>query len=475
MNIVSYNCQNFKANRLTVENLINSHEICFFIEHWLGSNEDYLFNNICSNNSILFKADYDNECDRKGRPFGGTCWVVHNSLRVVDHLELSQSVSKITVEGSSIGRVTLLGVWQPFDDSSHVKLGLLHSTISILENELELDMYPTLIMGDFNADYFNRNKRFDKIFKKFLDKMKLVDAAQFFGLGSKATYHKGKYSATLDHICSSAKVMEYITRVNVLELSSDCSDHKPISCSLDLPKTLLSNECIMEDLAKVHKFPWKNDFFKEQYHSLLIQLAENLMMDCISLPNCSNPILLIDSIHRRLPHIMLKAAREAEKVTGSRTRNGLIRGRFVHCRHSPEILSTISELKLMHGGKSEAEREQVARLKRRLRFLQRRSIFDCERHESNVVDRLLRDDRQTFWKRVKSARFRARKRAKIINSKPKPNEFSDFYERLFSHNDRQSNSWHRRIEQVVSIYVSSANNYYDSLPFSYSEINSMFF
>ena len=35
-----------KILRLIVENLINSHEKYFFIEHWLGSNEDYLFNNI---------------------------------------------------------------------------------------------------------------------------------------------------------------------------------------------------------------------------------------------------------------------------------------------------------------------------------------------------------------------------------------------------------------------------------------------
>ncbi len=132
MNIVTYNCQNFKANHLIVKNLINSYDICFFIEHWLGSNDAYLFNNICSNNSIIFKAFYDCTTNRKGRPFGGTCWVIHNSLRVVDHVQLSDVVSKIIIEGSRFGRVNLIGIWQPFDDGSHEKLGLLQSTISIL-------------------------------------------------------------------------------------------------------------------------------------------------------------------------------------------------------------------------------------------------------------------------------------------------------------------------------------------------------
>ena len=72
MKLVSYNCHNFKANHLIVEKLINSHDICFFIEHWLGPNEAYFFNNICTNNSIIFKSEYDNNTNKKGRPFGCT-------------------------------------------------------------------------------------------------------------------------------------------------------------------------------------------------------------------------------------------------------------------------------------------------------------------------------------------------------------------------------------------------------------------
>ena len=182
----------------------------------------------------------------------------------------------------------------------------------------------------------------------------------------------------------------------------------------------------MEDMAKVHRFPWKSDFFKEFYHSLIIQLTDNLMLECISLRYCSNPRLLIDNIHKKLPLIMLKAARKAKKKTGSGTRNVLLRGRFVHCRRSPEILRTISNLKLLGRGKSEAEREQVTQSNRRFRFLQRRTIYDCERYKSDVVYRLLRDDRLTFWNRVRSVRFNSYKRANIIDSKPKPKEFFNF-------------------------------------------------
>ena len=95
---------------------------------------------------------------------------------------------------------------------------------------------------------------------------------------------------------------------------------------------------------------------------------------------------------------------------------------------------TISNLKFLERGKSEAELEQVTHLKRRLRFLQRRSIYDCERYEYNIIDRLLHDDRLTSWKRIRSVRFNSNKRANIINSKPTPKEFSNFFKGMFSHN-----------------------------------------
>ena len=39
MNIASYNCLNFKSNRLMVKNIIDMNHISFFIEHWLGNDE----------------------------------------------------------------------------------------------------------------------------------------------------------------------------------------------------------------------------------------------------------------------------------------------------------------------------------------------------------------------------------------------------------------------------------------------------
>ena len=104
-----------------ISKLINSYDICFFIEHWLSNEEAYKFNKLCSDQSILFNADYSTESRLtrgRGRPFGGRCWTVHKRFTVVEYVVISQALSKIVVEGPNISRTTLLGIWQPFDNGS---------------------------------------------------------------------------------------------------------------------------------------------------------------------------------------------------------------------------------------------------------------------------------------------------------------------------------------------------------------------
>ena len=63
-----------------IQKLIDNNDICFFIEHWLGNAEDYLFNELCSaTHDIIFQSSFNNNevtnNPRKGRPHGGKCWV----------------------------------------------------------------------------------------------------------------------------------------------------------------------------------------------------------------------------------------------------------------------------------------------------------------------------------------------------------------------------------------------------------------
>ena len=115
MDIVAYNCHNFKANHLMINKLINNNDICFFIEHWLGNDEAYLFNQLCVDHSIIFKSDFDNSefgtvNNRKGRPFGGSCWVIRNNLKIIEHSNLSNDISKIVIEDCNSNRLAVIGI-----------------------------------------------------------------------------------------------------------------------------------------------------------------------------------------------------------------------------------------------------------------------------------------------------------------------------------------------------------------------------
>ena len=104
-----------------IEKLIINNDVCFFIEHWLGEEESYLFSKISDEHSILCEADYNCEvrlsCHGvRGRPFGGRCLGIRNNLRIIDYVCLSKDLSKITIEDLNGSRVSIFGVWQPFDD-----------------------------------------------------------------------------------------------------------------------------------------------------------------------------------------------------------------------------------------------------------------------------------------------------------------------------------------------------------------------
>ena len=460
LNIVSYNCLNFKANFTMIDHLIKSNSICFFIEHWLGSDESYYFNNLCKKHSIIFLPDFENDYKKRGRPHGGRCWVLDDSVTLIDHSEPSEAISKITIHTPSMGKISIFGIWQPFDDGSYGKLATLYNTLSILESEIDNAQHPIILLGDFNADFFNRDNRFDTIFLNFISKMNLSDAGKTFNKHNDKTYRKGFYSATLDHICISNDLKSRLNDFNVITSELNGSDHSPVFCQI-LPSSsnsLTNVDCDLENMAKFHKFPWKSEVFTSQYLRSLSPLMEHLKTECYSEPFCSNHNTLINHVHKSLPLIMLKAARSAEKSVGTCTSNGVQRGHFRRCRHSDEILKIATEIRSLYGSESVSDHTRVAQLKRRLRFLQRRSIFDDERDDAQGIDGLLYNDRSAFWRRIRSKRKLNSKRAKVMASKPTPKHFADFFSNLFSHNDRPSDHNHRQIEDDVHKYAESIKN-----------------
>jgi len=84
ISISSLNCNNLKANFSYCKFLVENSSICYLSELWTKKNEYHLIQNLRDNhdnkiNPPLYQSDMQN-CQMKGRPFGGQCWFLDELL-----------------------------------------------------------------------------------------------------------------------------------------------------------------------------------------------------------------------------------------------------------------------------------------------------------------------------------------------------------------------------------------------------------
>ena len=77
-------------------------------------------------------------------------------------------------------------------------------------------------------------------------------------------------------------------------------------------------------------------------------------------------------------------------------------------------------------------------LKRDLRRIQRYKLFNNCKTEALNLEECLSDHKDKFWIKIK--KFRLRNNNNIQTNKVKLEQFSDYYSKLFSHDDRPSNA-----------------------------------
>jgi len=467
MDVVSYNCQNLKSNMNMIKKLIMNNDVCFFIEHWLGEEEAYYFNELTDDHQILFEADYSCEArlrctGTKGRSFGGRCWVVRKCLRVIEYVKLSNALSKITIEDLKGSRVSIFGVWQPFDDGTVVRYCNLNSNLSMLEAELaHMDGICTLVIGDFNAD-FSRGKRFDRELASFMKK----HAFEKLEMKSQAdvhTYSNNSRIATIDHMFANEAALKNVTNYSVIIDTLDLSDHRPITCTIEL--AVSGFDTLQGNCKKLHRFKWKNPDFLETYADLLEGMLKDLLTRFNAMENDIPERL--DFLHEGVSKCMLKSARSAEKKCGLVTSNGVRRSKCKFSTNTPEISELTRKLKSL----GDAEKMEKLILRKQLRRAQRRRVFQVDHTKSDVIGKLLNEDRNEFWKEVTRAKRCGARRATVVSSKPSASDFVAFYRTLFSHHDRPSNKEHQNITAEVKVHAESLKKCVYTNGFSLNAIN----
>ena len=248
-------------------------KVSFFIEHWLGEEESDLFSKLSDQHSILFDADFScadrYASNKNGRPHGGLCWVIRNNLRIIEYANLSKSLSRVAIEDLKGSRVSIFGIWQPFDDGSIMKYSILQSNLSMLSAEpRDLSGEDVMIMGDFNAD-FSRGKRFDKTFSNFMSEHNFTKIVDLTGVQA-PTYRNKNCCAVIDHIFSNSSLIPRISDFCVLQDALDVSDHCALSCVISEPLIGMGTEILCRKKnKKFNKFPWEKREFVDAYSNIL--------------------------------------------------------------------------------------------------------------------------------------------------------------------------------------------------------------
>jgi len=136
INILSFNIKNFKTNNYYLTNeIVNSNiDICFITETWLAEEENQLiYDKFGRNFNILCQNEMSINTERRGRPFGGKCWLLNKKLKIGRHEYLNNDISFTEiVDKCGFSKAIVIGVHLPFDDNSNNKIANYISNLEII-------------------------------------------------------------------------------------------------------------------------------------------------------------------------------------------------------------------------------------------------------------------------------------------------------------------------------------------------------
>ena len=490
MKVASFNCKNLKSNHLMVRKLINKIDIVFLAEHWLTSSEKYIINNLVDKNDrVIFESDIeDSLCKRgPGRPHGGRCWLVKAGIEVLAVEQFNNVISMLKIRVKINNRdknLFIFGVWIPFDNASTERLAAFQTTLALIESYKRYEIDPNddllAIVGDFNCDT-SRNNRFDAIFKDFIFKNNFFDSISYFNQVSSFTYSNGDYRSTIDHILCNYNLFQRVTNGEILEEDVNLSDHKPICVEIDLEHTFVATEndtaSTGDSKKKFHFFDWNNRTFRDSYSKILEKKINEF---AISNRIGEQTPDQIDLVYKNLFSTFIKSAREAEKEIKALKNSNKINFRseysFGKDREVEDCINKISKLKKIC--RKSKYTDNVAKMnlkfqKQNLREMQKFYLVKQNRNKSFLLDFLIRENKNSFWKKI--SKFKRDLNGKnLIISKLGIQEFSEFYGQLFSHSDRPSDLDQMEIEEKVSEFSDRLKNEkYSAHTFSYDEIEGL--
>ncbi|XP_065645758.1 uncharacterized protein LOC136076212 [Hydra vulgaris] len=294
LTLCAFNCQSFKSNSYYISKLLKYFDIIFISEHWLLNIESFLLDNVALlTHNVIFHAA---EKNTHGRPYGGNAFFIKKGMSSFHIIHEDENI--LAIKGTINKRhLIFIGVYLSCcrnNNESYDKYSSQLHTITSIMNNYE-DEAECIISGDFQSfpykiydlEFRNNKTRtnLSKHLTNFIKSNELVFVDIVNGAGPTYTYqHKTLLNSSyIDHIASSKNTELCFTNCQVIPPSPfNNSDHLPISTSINLRGSSLSNEInnTMKKYDSVPKHAWKNEKFIDFYnHNLSIAFSNYTFID----------------------------------------------------------------------------------------------------------------------------------------------------------------------------------------------------
>jgi len=359
-----------------------------------------------------------------GRPYGGTCWFIKKQIQLISYENMDpedQRFSKIRIIDIDNDFIDITGVWLVCDENSSDTLCTFQSTISFIAGHLKSTNHRNnIIIGDFNAS-FERNNRFDRIFREFVSKQRLTYCHKLTKHSEFTTYSKGGFNSRIDHCLIDLSLTNRLLNLNILIRNDDTSDHKPIQIELDYlfqPTTFQANYSNQFNSFSKHKFNWKNADFKYKYINISTSSIPHQFTEFI-FDEAQSLVENVDKNLDKLNKIFLKSSRLAESE--SLSKNKKVSVKKIMIKKDPQICAIIRNIDHLieqstDNSISHTEKlNKMKKLKTNLRRIQRQKLFSDGIKQSIKLEDHLDKDNEKFWQTIKNHRQISRPSATSSN------------------------------------------------------------
>ncbi|CAF0912181.1 unnamed protein product [Brachionus calyciflorus] len=156
----------------------------------------------------------------------------------------------------------------------------------------------------------------DSCFYYFNNNNDLIDCFLLFDQRIDYTYKKKDYKSRIDHIFIRSQEIKNIKYYEVIDEPNSLSDRNAVTCFIDLVEDTRDYNEEEESQIDFHYFDLKDQDFVEIYQNFLNKNLD-LLIPKVNIDfynNLSECTSLIDEIYENIPRILLKSAREAEKI-----------------------------------------------------------------------------------------------------------------------------------------------------------------